>query len=50
MKYFSIHFYMNIELRERRMKKIMIVMGVFINSLTFGTQISVVGEVFTQTW
>ena len=32
------------------MKKILIVTSLLFNTLLFGTQISVIGEVFTQTW
>ena len=32
------------------MKKILIVLGLCFSAITYGTQISVVGEVFTQTW
>ncbi|SVB10491.1 uncharacterized protein METZ01_LOCUS163345 [marine metagenome] len=32
------------------MKKILIATGLLFSALLFGTQISVIGEVFTQTW
>ncbi len=32
------------------MKKYLVVIGLLFNTLLFGTQISVIGEVFTQTW
>ncbi len=35
---------------EKKMKKSLIIIGLCYNALLFGTQISVIGEVFTQTW